>query len=91
MKYVCRVITCCAFVLFCSRTGLGGEYQFLAGPSFMAIFTIASIIWGILADKYDRVNILFSSSILFSLALVFTSVATKFWHLVVLRMLLAAG
>ncbi|CAL8091732.1 unnamed protein product [Orchesella dallaii] len=72
-------------------TGLGGEYQFLAGPSFMAIFTIASILWGILADKYDRVYILFSSSLLFSLALVFTAVSTKFWHLVVFRMMLAVG
>ncbi|ODM94927.1 Protein spinster 2, partial [Orchesella cincta] len=72
-------------------TGLGGEYQFLAGPSFMAMFTIASILWGILADKYDRVYILFSSSLLFSLALVFTSVSTRFWHLVVFRMMLAVG
>lgn len=72
-------------------TGLGTEYQFIAGPSFMAVFTICSIVWGVLADKYDRVYILFSSSMVFSMALILTSVSTKFWHLVALRMVLAAG
>lgn len=72
-------------------TGFGGEYQILAGPAFMAVFTIASLVWGMLADKFDRINILFGASILFSLALMFTAVSTKFWHLIVLRMMLAAG
>jgi len=57
----------------------------------MAVFTVCSILWGILADKFDRVYILFSSAMVFSMALIMTSVSTKFWHLVALRMVLAAG
>lgn len=32
--------------------GLGIDYQVLAGPAYMAVFTVAGIILGIVADKY---------------------------------------
>lgn len=34
--------------------GLGFDYQILAGPSFIAIFTIVGVFLGIAADKYNR-------------------------------------
>nr|CAH7712245.1 unnamed protein product [Callosobruchus chinensis] len=34
--------------------GLGLDYQILAGPSFIAVFTIAGIVMGLLADKFNR-------------------------------------
>ena len=34
--------------------GSGIEYQLLAGPAFMAIFTVMGIFLGILGDVYNR-------------------------------------
>jgi MFS family permease len=34
--------------------GLGLDYQILAGPSFIAIFTIVGVLLGIAADRYNR-------------------------------------
>lgn len=41
---------------FCewNRNGLGIEYQILAGPSFIAVYTVAGVFLGIAADKYKR-------------------------------------
>lgn len=72
-------------------TGRGLDYQLLAGPSFMAVFTTTSIIWGMAADRYNRFHLLVLCSGIFSLAMILTAFTTKFWHLVVLRMILAAG
>lgn len=36
------------------RNGMGIEYQILAGPSFIAVYTIGGVILGIAADKYKR-------------------------------------
>ncbi|OXA59747.1 D-xylose transporter [Folsomia candida] len=72
-------------------TGLGLDYQLLAGPSFMAVFTTTSILWGLAADRFNRINLLVWCSSVFSLATILTAFATKFWHLVILRMILAAG
>ncbi len=30
-------------------SGLGMDYQLLAGPSFMAVFTVAGVLWGLAA------------------------------------------
>lgn len=34
--------------------GLGLDYQVLAGPSFIAVYTIVGVILGIAADRYNR-------------------------------------
>jgi len=34
--------------------GLGLDYQILAGPSFIAVFTVVGVLLGIAADKYNR-------------------------------------
>ena len=71
--------------------GLGTEYQILAGPAFMACFTITGIMWGIIADRFNRVHLLGVATVAFSLAISGTAFATQYWHLVLFRMALAAG
>ena len=34
--------------------GSGVPYQLLAGPSFIAVFTVAGIVLGVLGDLYNR-------------------------------------
>lgn len=71
--------------------GLGLEYQLLAGPSFILVFTIVGIFMGVLADKYNRVRMLSICTIVFAIAIILQGSVTKYWHLVVLRMVMAAG
>lgn len=71
--------------------GLGIDYQLLAGPSFILVFTIVGIVMGVLADKYNRVKMLCVCTIVFAVAIVLQGSVTKYWHLVVLRMIMAAG
>lgn len=71
--------------------GLGIDYQLLAGPSFIALFTIVGVIMGFMADKYNRVRILSISTLVFATAIVLQGSVTKYWHLVLLRMVMAAG
>lgn len=41
---------------FCewNRNGLGIDYQVLAGPSFIAVYTVVGVFLGIAADKHRR-------------------------------------
>lgn len=71
--------------------GLGIDYQLLAGPSFILVFTIVGVVMGVLADKYNRVKMLCVCTIVFAVAIVLQGSVTKYWHLVLLRMLMAAG
>lgn len=71
--------------------GLGLDYQLLAGPSFILVFTIVGIFMGVLADKYNRVRMLSICTIVFAVAIILQGSVTKYWHLVVLRMIMAAG
>ena len=72
-------------------SGLGLEYQLLAGPSFIFVFTLMGMFWGYAADHLNRVWLLTAAAVMFSLSLVGASFATKYWHLVISRMFLAAG
>ncbi|XP_047343477.1 probable glucarate transporter isoform X1 [Vespa velutina] len=72
-------------------SGLGLDYQILAGPSFIAVFTIVGVILGIAADRFNRVRLLAICTLVFSLAIVLMGAVKEYWHLVVLRMVLAAG
>jgi MFS family permease len=72
-------------------SGLGIDYQILAGPSFMAVFTVAGVVWGVAADRFNRVHLLTVSTLIFSVALACTALATTFWHLVLCRVLLGIG
>ncbi|KAF4527156.1 hypothetical protein B566_EDAN007200 [Ephemera danica] len=71
--------------------GLGIEYQILAGPSFIAVFTIAGIFLGIAADRYNRVYMLAACTLLFSIATILMGSVNHYWELTLLRMVLALG
>lgn len=36
------------------RNGLGYEYQWLAGPTFIGVYTIVGVFFGIAADRFNR-------------------------------------
>ncbi|KAK0079063.1 hypothetical protein PV325_001784 [Microctonus aethiopoides] len=71
--------------------GLGLDYQILAGPSFIAVFTVVGVILGIIADKYNRVKLLAVCTLVFSIAIILMGAVKEYWQLVLLRMVLAAG
>jgi len=72
-------------------TGLGMDYQVLAGPAFIAVFTVSGVIFGITADCVNRLRLLGFAVMTYSLAISAMGLATQYWQLVLLRMLLAAG
>lgn len=71
--------------------GLGLEYQLLAGPSFIAVFTIVGVVMGFAADKYNRVKMLFVCTLIFGVAIILQGSVSAYWHLILLRMVMAAG
>ncbi|XP_060533613.1 protein spinster homolog 1 [Cylas formicarius] len=71
--------------------GLGIDYQVLAGPSFIAVFTIVGVLMGYLADKFNRVKMLGGCTVIFSIAIILSGGVNEFWQLVLLRMIMAAG
>ena len=71
--------------------GLGLDYQILAGPSFIAVFTVVGVFFGIVADRWNRIRMLTICTIIFAIAIFLMGAVTEFWHLVILRMVLAAG
>lgn len=73
------------------HTGLGMDYQVLAGPVFIAVFTVSGVLFGIAADFTHRLRLLSLAVVTYSLAICLTGLATSYWQLVVLRMVLAAG
>jgi MFS family permease len=50
--------------------GLGIDYQILAGPVFILVFTIVGVVLGIAADKYNRSKMLFVCTLVFAVAIV---------------------
>ncbi|KAI5635675.1 major facilitator superfamily domain-containing protein [Phthorimaea operculella] len=71
--------------------GLGIDYQVLAGPAFMAVFTVVGVILGVVADKFNRARVLAICTLVFVIAILLMGSVTEYWHLVILRMILAAG
>ncbi|CRL01903.1 CLUMA_CG015071, isoform A [Clunio marinus] len=71
--------------------GLGLEYQLLAGPVFILVFTIVGVILGIAADKYNRSKMLFVCTLVFGVAIVLQGSVQNYWQLIFLRMIMAAG
>ncbi|KAF7285511.1 hypothetical protein GWI33_010510 [Rhynchophorus ferrugineus] len=78
---------------YCEWTynGLGLDYQILAGPSFIAVFTVVGVILGYLADKFNRVKMLAVCTLVFAIAIIISGGVTEYWQLVILRMIMAAG
>jgi len=75
--------------------GTGYEYQLLAGPAFVAVFTVSAILLAVLSDflydKLSRTCILAAGTFTFSAACVLMGLSTSYWHLVILRGLIAMG
>lgn len=71
--------------------GLGIDYQLLAGPSFIAVFTIVGVILGFAADRYNRVRLLIVCTFVFAIAILLQGTVQTYWQMVILRMIMAAG
>ncbi|CAG9805715.1 unnamed protein product [Chironomus riparius] len=71
--------------------GLGIEYQLLAGPVFILVFTIVGVVFGILGDKYNRSMMLYMCTLLFGVAIILQGSVQNYWQLILLRMVMAAG
>lgn len=63
----------------------------MAGPAFIGVFSVSGVLFGLAADHWDRLRLLGGAVITFSAGIVMTSVSSSFWHLVMARMLVAAG
>ena len=72
-------------------SGSGLLYQIVAGPVFNNLYPLAGIFTGFLADYGRRTIWLAISLVFWSLATGLTGFATQYWHLVILRALLAIG
>jgi MFS family permease len=72
-------------------SGEGLLYQVLAGPVFNNLYPIAGVFTGFLADLGSRKVFLVISLVFWSIATGLTGFAQTYWHLVVLRALLAIG
>ncbi|XP_067826116.1 protein spinster homolog 1-like isoform X2 [Heptranchias perlo] len=65
--------------------GNGWQYQIMAGPVFILIFTFTGIFIGFVADSVNRKNFLAVSLFLWSLMTLLMGFAKHYWHLVLLR------
>jgi len=76
-------------------SGLGIQYQVLAGPAFILVFIFSAVFLAVLSDwlydKLSRTIMLSVGTATFSLACLMMGLAQEYWQLVILRMLIAAG
>jgi len=82
-------------VCYYDYSGTGYEYQLLAGPAFIAVFTVSAIILAVLSDflyeKLSRTVILAVGTFTFSTACILMGVSNAYYQLVILRGLIAMG
>eukprot|EP00118_Oscarella_pearsei_P026568 m.819 g.819 ORF g.819 m.819 type:complete len:526 (+) comp4955_c0_seq1:3-1580(+) len=82
----------CELSQYCqwNYTGQGIEYQILAGPTFIVVFSISALIFGIAVEvkEFNRKNVLAVFAFLWSLVTLVMSFVTQYWQLVILRMAL---
>ena len=71
--------------------GTGEQYQILAGPVFILVYTLSGIPVGLFAGVFNRKNILAFCLLLWSTMTLLTGFSTKYWHLVVTRFILGIG
>ena len=92
--------TTCGDTNYCywNYSGSGIEYQVLAGPAFIAVFTFSNLITGLTSDriagysKYiGRHTLMACGVIVFSISLFLMGFSNAYWQLVLLRMGIAAG
>jgi len=85
----CAAIT--SFYCEWDYNGLGIDYQLLAGPVFILVFTIVGVVFGILGDKYNRSMMLYMCTLVFGVAIILQGSVQNYWQLILLRMVMAAG
>ena len=71
--------------------GTGSQYQILAGPVFILVFSISGIPLGFCAGVFHRRNLIVFCLLLWSAMTLLTGFATKYWHLVITRFILGIG
>ncbi|XP_013388870.1 protein spinster homolog 1 [Lingula anatina] len=71
--------------------GQGFEYQIVAGPVFILIYTFTGIFLGFAADQYNRKNLLAFCLMFWSLMTLLTGFVKEYWQLVLLRFGLGFG
>ncbi|XP_041370209.1 MFS-type efflux pump MSMEG_3705-like isoform X2 [Gigantopelta aegis] len=71
--------------------GQGWDYQILAGPVFILIYTFMGILIGFAADIYNRKVLLAICLIFWSAMTLLTGFVTHYWQLVILRFGLGMG
>lgn len=71
--------------------GTGSDYQILAGPVFILVYTVSGIPLGFCAGVFHRRNLIVFCLVLWSAMTLLTGFATKYWHLVVTRFVLGIG
>ncbi|XP_076436399.1 MFS-type efflux pump MSMEG_3705-like [Babylonia areolata] len=89
----CLATTNAEGVLVCvwDYNGQGLQYQILAGPVFILVYTFSGIFISFAADLYNRKNLLALCLVLWSVATILTGLVREYWQLVVLRFLLGLG
>ena len=73
------------------HNGQGLQYEILAGPVFIVVFTLAGIPISMLADFSNRRNLLAAGLALWSAMTLFTGFVHTYWQLAVTRFLLGVG
>ena len=73
------------------HNGQGMDYLILAGTYFILMFTVSGILMGYLADKVHRPRLVAACVALFSTCGTCMAFTSTYWHLVVLRLGIAAG
>ena len=71
--------------------GQGFQYELLAGPIFIVIYTFAGIPVAFLADMYNRKNLLAIAVTFWSLMTGLTGFVQEYWQLALLRFGLGVG
>jgi len=71
--------------------GQGLQYEILAGPVFIVVYTLAGIPLSLLADFSNRRNLLAAGLALWSTMTLLTGFVHAYWQLVVTRFLLGIG
>lgn len=79
------------FICEYNHDGSGLLYQIVAGPVFNNLYPLAGFFTGFLADYGKRIIWLVISLFFWSAITLVTGFAREFWHLVLLRALLAIG
>jgi MFS family permease len=67
------------------------EYGLLTGYGFSATFVITGLFMGRLADSYNRRNIIVAGCLIWNLALAGMGMSSKFWELLMFRLILGFG